>query len=457
MQLPNWSAPLAVMLLIVTGGVAIWQRQHGRTQTTEYLWNGRRFTDGELGPMLKAFSQAKLTGYSVVDRRLCVPRREAARYLAALADAQALPRDFQSHTDAALSVTNLFESDRERQRRLDHAREKDLALAIGAMQGIENAMVQYDEIETRGFQAERLMTACVAVMPAEGHVLDRQQIATIRQMAAAAKAGLKPGEVKVTDLRSGQTWIGNQEEVALLPRAQELLELKRTVEREWEQKVRSVLTAVPVAQIVVRVDLPAHDEATSPDVAQSMEPSQMAILVALPESYLLQVWRSRASQSSARAQRSPSPDDRRHVQAQVEARVRESILAIAPRHLDMASVVTVTVIDDLAAGAAKAGWQRLATWLPQLRRSGAMPAAIGVAIIALSLAIWFRYRRSTRNDHVSTISLQSYPVAPRRDAPIGRDEPTVREDELRARLTDLVRADPDGAAQILNRWIERAG
>lgn len=112
-QLPSWLAPILLALLIGIGGVALWTQQRSTPVEYELLWNGRRFTDGELSTVLKAFSKAKLTQFAVIDRQIQVPRGTASRYLTAMADGQALPKDFQSNTDAALSSKSFFELERE--------------------------------------------------------------------------------------------------------------------------------------------------------------------------------------------------------------------------------------------------------------------------------------------------------------------------------------------------------
>ncbi len=227
-----------------------------------------------------------MTDYAVLDGRLQVPGDQVPQYLAALASSGALPSEFQAHTQAALEQRTLFESERDRQRRLGYAREKDLAVAIRAMRGIENAMVQYDEIEQAGFNRTRVMTACVAVLPREGHVLDRQQIRTIRQLVAWAKAGLSPEDVNVTDLRSGRAYVDQLENVALVPRAEEYLQVKLAVERAWQLKIRDVLRFIPESQVAIDVDLPAVPSDSEGIPGLDLEPTRLAVSVGIPESYL---------------------------------------------------------------------------------------------------------------------------------------------------------------------------
>ena len=91
------------------------------------------------------------------------------------------------------------------------------------MPGIESALVQYDEVLKPGFQRERIVTALVTILPNETYQASDQQIQTIRETVANAKAGLTAQEVCVTDLSSGRSYAGPMKDWVNIPRSRDRL------------------------------------------------------------------------------------------------------------------------------------------------------------------------------------------------------------------------------------------
>ena len=121
---------------------------------------------GQLPAMVSAFAKANLKGYEIRGTSILVPRGQEPAYLAALADAKALPK-FGDATDEAAKSGGPFTSSRDREELLKNAKQAELALMIRSMNGIENAYVIYDIDSKRGgFGNDRLITATVSVKPA---------------------------------------------------------------------------------------------------------------------------------------------------------------------------------------------------------------------------------------------------------------------------------------------------
>lgn len=447
-----WILPLAGILAIA---LAVTYQKTSTAKTTEVLLGGRKFSDSQVAAMAQAFQKSKLTEYAIRDGQIHVPRGQSHRFLAALAEREALPSDFQSHTDDAFRQNRFLESDRERQLRIRHAREKDLAIALRSMQGIENAMVQYDEVETEGFQRHKIVTACVAILPMEGHVLDRGQIRTIRQLVAWAKAGLKPSEVNVTDLRSGRAYVDAGEDEAAWPLAEEYLRVKRSVEKEWLQKIQQVLRFIPEAQVVVHVDLP--EPSTSPtedDLTRWADPKRIAVSVGVPESYLREV--KRLGQVSYGSAGVIPPEALTDVTQQVQRRIEAAVEALLPNDAVTQSSVAVTAFADPSAPLSPwEEWRQSVLPMISSRHLGLGLLAWSGILIGLPWAL----RRARRRRRSAAIpQLRPFPDPSEHDlADQSVDEEEAEEEKLRATLTDLVRQDPDRAAQVLHRWIERAG
>jgi flagellar biosynthesis/type III secretory pathway M-ring protein FliF/YscJ len=455
--LPAWAIPAVFGVVISLCLLGLYQYQHAPAPSWEILWNGHRFTDSELGPMLRAFAKEDLTNYAVNNGRIRVPHRDASRYLAALAEHEALPRGFGSNVQSALAESRWFETERDRRRRVSNALDQDLASQIRAMPGIEDAMVYCDHQEERGFQAKTVHSASVSVVPANEYVLSREQIHAIRVLVASARPGLEPSDVSVTDLGTSRAYAGAAENVALMPRAEDYLLLKKRVERDWSEKVRSVLQFVPSALIVVDADLPVDELPVGTPIGQSIEPRRLAVSVGIPESFYRQVWRGRLPLAQRDVQM-PTADDLRQLRAQYEVLVHDAIAALLPGRDEQASSVAVTTFDEIPVATAPTWgeWRHWGTSIP------APPAAWLIAIVGgtLVLLVLRRLGQAHRRQPLEPATLPFSDYVPQTtNAAAGMLDPALELDEvqLREALAKLVRDDPDGAARVLHRWLERAG
>src|SRR4051794_3952316 len=79
------------LLLIVAVASVGYLFQHQVTGGDEYLFGGESIPTATLQKMEEAFGKAGLNGFSIDGGRVKVPLAQRAAYLAALADAKALP------------------------------------------------------------------------------------------------------------------------------------------------------------------------------------------------------------------------------------------------------------------------------------------------------------------------------------------------------------------------------
>lgn len=361
-----------------------------------------------------------------------------------------------------------------------------MALAISAMDGIENAFVQYDESEARGLQSQREVTASVMVMTAEGRLLDTTEVATIRQMVASAKIGMTPEHVAVADLRSSRSWSGPLQPINETLRPQERLAIQQSIERHWQQKINRIVQNVPHAQAPVSVTLPqaAADES---DVESWLVSAQkLTVLVEVPRTHLQRLALAKlderksaaisllvessankvspmAANTSEIANRNethlPSLQDTfDEVRTHVTRQLRESLAAVLPSEVNIDSDVTIQIIDDRDTSTSELAW--LDTWHALRRKAEAHPKML----LTMFAFVWVgrrvtshRHRRRRTAPAVTTIPMHSYrDVAVWSPEVAAVDDGEMDEADLRSALADLVREDPDSAARILNRWMERA-
>ncbi|HET6882626.1 MAG TPA: hypothetical protein VFI31_20835 [Pirellulales bacterium] len=168
-----------------------------------FLLEGQPFSQAELQAMQAAFGQAGLGGFEIDGGRIRVPRALKAKYMAALADADAMPAQFGSHLDAAVNKPSPFTSKAQQEAMLKNAKQKELAAIIRWMNGIESAAVLYDSQKKPGLGGEQLVTASITVKPVGKKPLQPEQVRNIRNLVTTAIVGLNAANVTVVDVNGG--------------------------------------------------------------------------------------------------------------------------------------------------------------------------------------------------------------------------------------------------------------
>jgi flagellar M-ring protein FliF len=252
------------LLLVVVAVSLVYLFQYHVAGGDEFLLGGRPFTQSELTAIEAAFAKAGLGKSQVVGSQIRIPRGQKDAYLAALADGNALPADFYKYLDDAIKADSPFSSNKSLEMRRWNAKQKELSLIIGRMQGIESATVQYDEETKRGLTQQKQKTAMVAVQTRGGQLED-EQVKAIRNVVASAYAGLDRHNITITDMTSGYTYGG-----ALgpdgTPEEESIYAMhKLRFEREWHRKIQRQLSYIPGVIIGVNVELNpevSHDSQT---------------------------------------------------------------------------------------------------------------------------------------------------------------------------------------------------
>ena len=120
--------------------------------------------------------KAGLSGCQREGNRIRVPAGQQAAYLAAVADGGALPPNFNTILENALGKGGPWESREATRERLKIARQQTLSEIVRAMYWVENAVVLYDEHESRGLRElspRSKLRASVSVKPIVGETLTR--------------------------------------------------------------------------------------------------------------------------------------------------------------------------------------------------------------------------------------------------------------------------------------------
>ena len=223
------------------------------TGPDDFLFAGQAFSISELSVMETAFAKAGLGNYEIKGNRISVSRGQKQRYIAAIADGDALPPTPFSYIDHALQRFGMFSSHKQREEDLNIARQRELSLIIRNMRGIEDATVHYDSIVESSFPRRVEKTAAVSIWPSANQYLDEGRVESIRDLVTASIAGLKSDKVTVTDMNSGRTRSGGTRGAANASNPYPML--KRTYENDWTEKIRESLSYVQGAIVSVNVTL----------------------------------------------------------------------------------------------------------------------------------------------------------------------------------------------------------
>jgi flagellar M-ring protein FliF len=408
---PASRATAGVLALVVALSAGYLFTHEGSSPEVD-LMHGVSIGVGQLPLMEAAFAKANLKGHEVRGASVFVPRGQEPAYMAALADAKALPPNFGDALREAINAGNPFENSRQREQRTKIGTQDTLSLIISKMPGIETAYVLYDVDSRPGGFRDKLITATACVKPASTNQLDEARVVSIRHLIAGAIAGLKPENVTVSDL-NGRTWYASAEGHDA-SESDRYISLRKAYEQDLKAKILNALCYIPNVTVATTVELaqpaapaaqkkhtahnpkdrqtpansatslatsntqqantaavlktlfgasrsdetpPATDDAASaasePAERQvaAMTPVSARASVGVPASYFRKVWQERNTDASGRAAKTPDPAALEQVRAEVSATIQRHVGQLLPANDNAAKAtdsVIVTTFQDIA-------------------------------------------------------------------------------------------------------------
>ncbi|MBX7169197.1 MAG: hypothetical protein K1X74_22885 [Pirellulales bacterium] len=265
---------ISVLLLAVVIASVGFLVNTGVAGPDAYLLSGRSFSPDELEKVEAALGAAGLSNYTVEGTKVLVPRGQQASYLAALAENNALPRNFGDHLRDAMNAGGPLASRHDQQERLKIARQTEIAQIISNMSGISKAAVLYDTKSRGMLKRDEVITASVHIEASDPGSLDDARIRAIRHLVAGSIAGLAPDGVTVTDA-SGRTWAGGSPASGGSSMDDAYMSRWRDYQKEYETKVLAALSYVPGVTVAVDVELDREVESTLDQV--KVDPKAVAV------------------------------------------------------------------------------------------------------------------------------------------------------------------------------------
>ncbi len=523
------TAGLLLVVAVVSVGYLF---QHQVSGGDDWLFGGSDIGTPTLQKMEGAFGKAGLNGFTIEGGRVKVPHAQRAAYLAALADAKALPPNFGDKLEEA-GGGNIFESPSQREERLNHAKEEEMSLVISNMKGIEKAYVMIGKQDKSGLESTRLKTASVTVWGIGGVPLDDDQVDNIRYCIAAANA-MKPETVTITDANGTFHVWGEGDNGGSGP-DNPYSRAERAAVRDLNANVRKALSYIPNVTVTSRVTLD-HEKSRSVEEkndpkpvplrtsenfrtmsrdsvpsggapglqAQGGGPMQPAsiggkgsnetneenknetinvvshtttekenypltpklakVSVGIPTSYFEKVWQGRNPVKEGEEPKKPDQAAIDKIVEEITLDVRNAVAPLlppAPDVKDPTSLVTVTKFQDIKAAEipGPAATQRALSWLGQ---NWPMLAMVGLVLFSLGMLRSMLRGVPAPSAESAAVSMRVTGQEPNSKGPEEAVEATAarrlrrmsgRGPSLRDELSELVKEDPDSAANILRSWI----
>lgn len=531
------TAFLLIGVIVVSLGYLVQFKPPG---ADAYLFNGDALSADDSQRAFTAIAQAGLTGAERVGNQIKVPRGRKEEFLAAVADAGALPTNFHRILEDALD-DGAFVNQETRKQRLKAAREHQLSMLISNMDGIDEAQVIFDVQDPIGLAREGIATATVSVRPLDAG-LDPRQAKMIRKAVAGAIAGLKQDNVIVTDQTNGSLYANDEFSSASFddPYFQNLV----TYEHLMEAKIRRLLQYIPGVSVKVSAELddtldvttqtmtPEGEAAAVREMEQSdnsttaqvnpggrvgltaqgptrnneqtaettvtqrneissntteylpgtrkevrratgMIPQRVRASIAVPRSYVINLWREQLEERGEDPNQAPSEGPNTAL-ANLEKTARETIISSVAQLLPKEDAklaeadVNVAFFETLSPKAIEPipASSKMLTWAKQNFNT------ITMALVALFSLVMLRsmVKSVPPSDPISgfdgktlgldLVSHEATPAPTQEEVETAAPRPRLKlkkGDNLRDDLTQIVREDPDTAAAILRSWIGNAG
>ncbi|GAB5404161.1 MAG: hypothetical protein Aurels2KO_23920 [Aureliella sp.] len=224
---------MAGVILVSLG----WIFSAGSSTQYEPLLGGS-YTAEQLDAMEVAFSEAGLRGHTRMGKQIKIPTAEKDLYLAAVEAAGALPSKWGTATDAAHSSGGMFDSPLLQTSKLQTARERELAVLLKGISGIEDAAVSYDEKKT-AFMRDTERVCSIFVRAPFGQEVDSRLLRSIALQAKTHFAGLTDDNISVFDQGSGRHYQPSADQTSI--ENSPLLMAQMLWEDKVQTKVRRIL------------------------------------------------------------------------------------------------------------------------------------------------------------------------------------------------------------------------
>ena len=245
----------ALLLAVIVISVSYLFTYQSQT-ADEFLFGGSYLSSDEADLVEAAIAQAGLKGWERTGNRVRVPRANKSAFLAAVASASALPRNFHSVIEQAVE-SGPFVGREQTQQKIKVAKQQQISMMLRQLDWVDNALVMYEVEKLRGVQAPfgRLQgTGTVTVTPVAGQQIDPIRRKMLQNLVSGAILGLQADDVTVVDARNNGIISGDNAAIA------EVIDdpyYKRRImyENHVRQQILNMLNYIPNVRVEVSAEL----------------------------------------------------------------------------------------------------------------------------------------------------------------------------------------------------------
>ena len=243
----------AGLLLVVVVTSLAYLFTHAVPGGSVYLLDGRTFEGSELAAMEAALDEAGLS-CETDGGRIRVPSGKKYGYMAALAKAGALPKDFGDILKSTLENQSVFGNWKLTKEQVKVSLQQEYARIIERLPGVSKASVIYSNHIKPGFLKEEVVSAAVNVDMLGSKAVDRNLVDSICSTIMGGVPGITPENIRVVDSTHGLTFRGNAEDLAGTAGGS-YATVKRDSEKDYRDKILNSLQNIPGVAVSCNVTL----------------------------------------------------------------------------------------------------------------------------------------------------------------------------------------------------------
>lgn len=243
---------LLVVPLLVFGALGLLMYTSGIGTSDEYLLGGKVFSSQELQRAQSALARSGLGDFRVDGNRIAVSPANVDRYTATLVASSSLPADFAQDFDNMVEKIGTFTTESHRRDMMDEGRKRRLSKILGAMEDVDEAIIDWDRPQTKGLSRNSTPAAQVSIRLKGGQPISGEQVRSFKSFVAGALAGVSRDQVTVTDLNTTRTFGPSSPQDAELDR---ILQQMEQYKARYEAAIAKILVNIPDVMISVNVEL----------------------------------------------------------------------------------------------------------------------------------------------------------------------------------------------------------
>lgn len=262
---------LVVVPVLVLGALGLLMYTNG-SRSEEFLLVGK--SPDELARAQDAFRKAGLTNFRATSGQgIAVPKKDVDRYMASLVVNNSLPADLAADLDRMNQSIGIFWPADQRHSMMENTRKLHISKILRAIPDVQDAVIEWDKGKQSGWSRGKANVAMmVSVRMKGGRELTPELVRSLRQIGAAALAGVSPDDVTVIDLATGLAIQPSKEGD---PFNDPLIAATKQRTIEYEKKIARALEFIP--GVIVNVNVELDNLKSTKTMAREFDPKTISL------------------------------------------------------------------------------------------------------------------------------------------------------------------------------------